>query len=128
MTVSVNDMTMEHPAWESAIRKIHVGQRARETRTVRLTLTEEEMADAQREWQERDAEKWVAIRRQHNVEELQELTAWIGEWAPMENNRRRSHIKRWQIRLMVSRICELTDILSQEPEWSVRETGERGWP
>jgi hypothetical protein len=118
MTVSVNDMTMESPAWEAAM---HNWQRARETKTVRLTLTPAELEAAQKDWQEQDAEAWVAIRLQHNVEELQELTAWIGEWAPMENNRRRAHIKRWQIRLMVSRICELTDVLSQEPE-------EQGWP
>jgi hypothetical protein len=118
MTVSVNDMTMEHPAWEAAM---HNWQRARETRTVRLTLTPEELAEAQKDWQEQDAEEWVEIRRQHNVEELQELAEWIGKWAPTENNYVRANTKRWQMRLMVARVCELTDVLSQEPE-------EQGWP
>jgi hypothetical protein len=118
MTVSVNDMTMDSPAWDAAM---HNWQRARETKTVRLTLTPEELAEAQKDWQEQDADEWVAIRRQHNVEELQELAQRIGRWAPPKDNPFRNHIKRWQIRLMVSRICELTDVLSREPE-------ERGWP
>jgi hypothetical protein len=98
VTVSVNDMTIDSPAWEQAIRgwqqEVDVG-------AWRATVTEEEVQAALQEYEEREEAAWVERRREHNEEVLWGLLDTLQYIVNGRPGLWRGVIEPWRVRLMV---------------------------